>query len=120
FLGEALLLGLAGSLLGALLGRILAEGAVGLIADTVKSLYTSRRPAQVEMTWSAAVAGMVAGTAVALASAFAPAREAMSVAPVSAMGRGAHERQARLHWGRDLMTAVGLAGAAGGGSPAPA
>ena len=46
FLGEALLLGLAGSLLGVLLGRILAEGAVGLIADTVNSLYASSRPAQ--------------------------------------------------------------------------
>ena len=84
-LGEALLLGLAGSLLGILLGRILAEGAVGLIADTVNSLYTSSRPAQVAMTWSAALAGTVAGTVVALASAFAPAREAMRASPVSAM-----------------------------------
>src|SRR5207247_8842046 len=41
FLGEALLLGLAGSLLGVLLGRLLAEGTVGLIADTVNSLYGS-------------------------------------------------------------------------------
>jgi putative ABC transport system permease protein len=45
FLGEALLLGLAGSLLGALLGRLLAEGAVGMIAETVNSLYASSRPA---------------------------------------------------------------------------
>src|SRR6185436_11284887 len=103
FLGEALLLGLAGSLLGVLLGRLLAEGAVGLIADTVNSLYTSSRPAKVEMSLGAVLSGVVAGAAVALASAFAPAREAMGVAPVSAMGRGAHEQQARLRWGRDLI-----------------
>ena len=44
FLGEALLLGFAGSVLGILLGRMLAGGAVGLIADTVNALYTSSRP----------------------------------------------------------------------------
>ena len=109
FLGEALLLGLAGSLLGMLLGRLLAEGAVGLIAETVNSLYTSSRPAQIEMTWGVAITGLLAGTAVALASAFAPAREAMGVSPISAMGRGAHERQARLHWGRDLVWSAVLA-----------
>jgi putative ABC transport system permease protein len=120
FLGEALLLGIAGSALGTLLGRLLAEGAVGLIADTVNSLYTSSRPAEVAMTWSAVVTGMVAGTAVALASAFAPAREAMAVTPVSAMGRGAHERQSQLRWGRDLIVSTLLAAAALIASLAPA
>src|SRR3989449_5619411 len=88
FLGEALLLGLAGSLLGVLLRRLLAEGAVGLIADTVNSLYASSRPAKVEMTLAAVLSGIATA-----------AREAMRVAPISAMGRGAHETQARLHWG---------------------
>jgi putative ABC transport system permease protein len=37
FLGEAILLGLAGSLAGVLLGRVLAQATVGLIADTVNS-----------------------------------------------------------------------------------
>jgi putative ABC transport system permease protein len=120
FLGEALLLGLAGSLLGALLGRILAEGAVGLIGDTVNSLYTSSRPAKVEMTLSAVISGIVAGTAVALVSALGPAREAMAVAPVSAMGRGAHERRARLRWGRDLIWSAALAAAALAAAFAPA
>jgi putative ABC transport system permease protein len=120
FLGEALLLGTAGSLLGALLGRILAVGVVGMIGDTVNSLYVSSRPAAVEMTWAAAVAGVVSGTFVALASALAPALEAMAVAPVSAMGRGAHERQARVRWGRDLLSAIALAVAALLASFAPA
>jgi putative ABC transport system permease protein len=119
FLGEALLLGLAGSLAGVLLGRILAQAAVGLIADTVNSLYASSRPAQVELTLSAVIAGVVAGAIVALVSALAPAREAMEVTPVSAMGRGAHERQARLRWGRRLIWAALLAAAALLASQAP-
>jgi len=120
FLGEALLLGLAGSLAGVLLGRILAQAAVGLIADTVNSLYASSRPAQVELTMAAVIAGLVAGAIVALLSALAPAREAMEVTPVSAMRRGAHEHQARLHWGRRLIWAALLAVAALLASQVPA
>jgi putative ABC transport system permease protein len=44
--------------------------------------------------------------AVAFFSALAPAREAMQVAPVEAMGRGAHEHHARMHAGRNLLWAV--------------
>src|ERR1700674_82021 len=119
FLGEALLLGLAGSFAGVLLGRILAQATVGLIADTVNSLYTSSRPARVELTLIAAIGGVAAGAIVALVSALAPAREAMSVTPVSAMGRGAHERQARLRWGRRLIWSALLAVAALLASQAP-
>jgi putative ABC transport system permease protein len=119
FLCEALLLGLAGSLAGVLLGRVLAQAAVGLIGDTVNSLYASSRPAQVELTLGATIAGVAAGAIVAVVSALAPAREAMAVAPISAMGRGAHERQARLHWGRRLCWSALLAVAALFASQAP-
>ncbi len=54
----------------------------------------------------------MAGALVALASAFAPSREAMAVAPVSAMSRGAHEQQARLSWRRRLLWAALLSIAA--------
>ncbi len=116
FLGEALLLGLAGSLAGLALGRLFAAGAVGLIGDTVNSLYSSSRPAPVELTLDVALSGIVAGAMVALASAFAPAREAMAVAPVSAMGRGAHEHQAHARWARDLIWSSTLAAGALGAS----
>src|SRR2546423_15652803 len=36
----------------------------------------------------------------------------MAVPPVSAMGRGAHEHQARLRWGRRLITSALLAAVA--------
>jgi putative ABC transport system permease protein len=109
FLGEALMLGLAGAALGVGLGRALASGIVGLISATVNALYTTSRPAPVELTWAEAAVGALAGAAVAFFAAFAPAREAMNVAPTEAMGRGAHEHHARLHWRRDLLFAGLLA-----------
>jgi putative ABC transport system permease protein len=51
---------------------------------------------------------LIAGTAVALASALAPAREAMQVVPVEAMSRGVHEHHARTHAVRNLAWAVAL------------
>ena len=108
FLGEALLFGLVGGVLGVLLGRLLASGAVGLISQTVNSLYVSSRPAPVALGWTEALAGALTGMAVAFISALAPAREAMNVAPTEAMGRGAHEHRARLRWRRDLVWAAAL------------
>ncbi len=112
FLSEALLFGLAGSAAGLALGRVLAEGATGLIAQTVNALYTSSRPAAIALSWETAAMGLIAGTAVALLSALAPAREAMQVEPVEAMGRGAHEHVARIRWRRDLAWGGVLAVAA--------
>ena len=106
FLGEALLFGLAGSLAGIALGRVMAEGAVSLIADTVNSLYVSSRPSAIVIGLPAIVTAMIAGTVVAFASALAPAREAMEVTPVEAMGRGVHEHDARTHAGRNLAGAI--------------
>jgi putative ABC transport system permease protein len=109
FLGEALLFGLAGSLAGIVLGRLMAEGAVGLIAQTVNSLYVSSQPAAVMLSMRAVATAIFAGMAVALVSALAPAREAMQVAPVEAMGRGAREHHARTHARRDLAWAGAVA-----------
>lgn len=118
FLAEALLFGVVGAALGVGLGRILAGGAVRLIADTVNALYTTSRPAPIELTAAEAWAGIVTGALVALLSALAPAREAMLVAPTEAMSRGAREHQARLRWRLGLAWAAALAIAALGASQA--
>ena len=118
FLTEAVVLGLVGSLAGLALGRVLAEGAVGLIAETVNSLYTSSRPAPVALGVGEALLGLLAGTAVALLSALAPAREAMHVPPTEAMARGAHEHHKRLRWKRDLSWGAVLAALAAAASEA--
>ena len=110
FLGEATLFGLVGGIVGVALGRGMAEGAVGLIAGTVNSLYLSSRPAPVALTAGVVVAAILTGIGVALASALAPAREAMGITPVEAMGRGSRDHKARLHTNRILAWA-GVAGA---------
>jgi putative ABC transport system permease protein len=120
FLGEAALFGLAGSVLGLIFGRLLAEATVGLITGTVNALYTSSRPAAISLGGGEIITGLLAGVIVALISAFAPAREAMRVAPTEAMGRGSYEHHARIHWARDLIwsgVAAALALAASTAAP---
>jgi len=111
FLAEALLLGVAGAVLGVALGRLLAGVTVRSISETVNALYTTSRPTPVALTAREAWIGLWTGALVALGSAFAPAREAMLVSPVEAMGRGAHEHHARLRWRRGLAWAAVLAAA---------
>jgi putative ABC transport system permease protein len=109
FLAEAALLGVVGAGIGVALGRMLAAGTVNLIASTVNALYTTSRPAAVALTAGEVWSGLLTGALVALASAFAPAREAMQVAPTEAMSRGAREHHATLRWKRTLLTGAVLA-----------
>ncbi|MEO8661285.1 MAG: FtsX-like permease family protein [Bryobacteraceae bacterium] len=119
FLGEAALFGVAGALLGLALGRLMAEGAVQMLATTVQALYVSSTPAPIQLTWVSVLLAFAIGIGTALASAFAPAREASQVAPTEAMARGRVEYQARLHRGRDLVLASLFALAAGGAATRP-
>ncbi len=118
FLVEALLLGLAGAALGIALGRLLASSVVGLISLTINALYTTSRPTPIELPAAEIWTGLLAGTATALVSALAPAREAMNVPPTEAMSRGARDHQVRVHWPRYLAWAMALAVLAGAASQA--
>jgi putative ABC transport system permease protein len=109
FLSEAVLLGLAGSALGLVFGRLMAQATVGLISQTVSALYTSSRPGAIELTWLSGIEAIAAGTLVAVFSATAPAREAMGVTPAEAMSRGSREHEAHLHVRRDAVIAGCLA-----------
>ncbi len=120
FLGEAACLGTAGALLGLPLARIMAAGAVKLMATTVEALYVSSRPGPTELTtWSIALALLI-GVGVAIISAISPALEAMQVSPVDAMARGRREHTARTNKGRDLLIALVLAGAGAAAAKMPA
>ncbi len=119
FLAEALLFGIVGAALGVVLGRVLAGGTVGLIADTVNALYTTSRPTPVAITGAEAWLGIFTGAAVALISALGPSREAMQVAPTEAMSRGAHEHRARLRWRRGLVWSALFAAVAAVASQTP-
>jgi putative ABC transport system permease protein len=112
FMAEALMFGVAGSVLGIALGRVMAEGLVGLISVTVNALYTSSRPAAISLTWQSAALAGASGLAVALGAAFGPALEAMKVAPQEAMARGSRERRVARRTGRYLLFALLLAGGA--------
>jgi putative ABC transport system permease protein len=122
FLGEAAYLGLAGALVGLPLGRIMASGAVKLMAVTVEALYVSSRPGAIELTASSVMLALLIGVGVAVASALSPAREAMQVSPTDAMAQGRREYIARAHKGRDLGIAglLALLGALAGRMPAVA
>ncbi len=120
FLGEAAALGLAGGLAGILLGRAMAQGAVGLVAATVGSLYVSSTPAPIELTLATSLLGVALGVAVSVISALAPAWEAAQVPPVEAMSRGRRDHQVRVHSLRDLAFAAVLSLAAWIASRQPA
>jgi putative ABC transport system permease protein len=108
FLSEAILFGAAGAALGLLIGRVLAESMVALISQTVRSLYTSSAPSPIHLGATEIALAFAAGLSVAMLSAWAPAREAMRITPVEAMGRGSREVRARLHVQRKLWFAAGL------------
>lgn len=114
FLGEAVLLGLGGALLGVPLAKGLAEGAVALTSTTVDTLYVAtaaRVPALEFWHWLAAV-----GIAVplALVAAAVPAREGARVPPVEALRDDAALRgEARSAWRGRAALAL-LAAVAGG------
>jgi len=108
FIGEAAFFGLAGAALGLPVGRLMASGAVKLMAATVESLYVSSRPGAIELSaWSVLLA-FVIGVGVSIVSAYSPAREASLVSPVEAMARGRGEYIARMHKSRDLWLALVL------------
>jgi putative ABC transport system permease protein len=120
FIGEAAFFGLAGAALGLPVGRVMASGAVKLMAATVESLYVSSRPGAIELTASSVVLALVIGVGVALVSAYSPAREASLVSPVEAMARGRREYLTRVHKSRDLWLALVLGTLAAVAARAPA
>ncbi len=109
FLGEAGCIGIAGAILSLPLGRLMAAGAVKLMASTVEALYVSSRPGPIELSAWSIVLALSIGVGIAVGSAISPAREAMQVSPVDAMARGRREYAARVRKGRDLVVAVVLA-----------
>ncbi len=119
FLGEAGFFGLTGGLLGIALGRLMAEGALRLVAATVDSLYVSSTPAPIVLTAQSMILALVVGVGVTLVSGLAPAREAALVSPVEAMARGRVDYRSRVHKLRDLLLAAlfGLAAALASQAP---
>jgi putative ABC transport system permease protein len=111
FLGEAGCFGFVGGIGGLVLGRLMSEGAVNLVASTVANLYFSSRPAPITLTAGDILLGILMGIGIALLSALGPAWEASRVAPVEAMARGQREHHVRTHrwWTASAAAILALA-----------
>ncbi len=120
FLAEAGFFGVLGTVLGLALGRVMANGAVELMAATVRALYVSSTPGEIQFSYWTLVVAVLAGIGITLLAALAPAREAARVPPTDAMASGRRHYVARLKVGRDLAWGALLAGAAYAAALAPA
>ena len=120
FLAEAALLGLAGSAVGILFGRLIAGQALQLVAATVNALWLSVVAAPVALSWRLVGFAVGVGVAAALLSALGPALEAARVEPADALRRGAHERARRLRLRHSPAAGVVALAAAYGAARLPA
>jgi putative ABC transport system permease protein len=108
FIGEALVLGVAGLALGLGLGVVLASHLVGAVSRTITSLYilTSIQTLFVS-PWSV-VAAMALCLGAVVAAAWFPAREASLISPVEALSLGHLEDESARSTGRWLLVGCGL------------
>lgn len=113
-LAEALVLGIIGSVVGVLVGIVLAESLLALVTTTVSDLYVAASSGAVVPTASILGTGIALGMAATLAAGWAPALEAAKIAPISVLARSGLERAAHrllpiAHW--IGIGAMGLAAA---------
>ncbi len=87
FAGEALVLGLAGSLLGIPLGVSLAWFGLAPMQDVLKDIFLSLDARHVEVSWSLIIAATVVGVLTAVIAALIPAIEASQENPAEAVRR---------------------------------
>jgi putative ABC transport system permease protein len=102
---ETLLLGAIGGMLGIGLGILLGRGAVGLVSQTINDLYYTVNVRSVDVDPWTLAKGFGLGLAASLLAALAPAYEATSIPPITALRRSAGEQ--RVRW---LLPRVALAG----------
>ncbi len=92
---EWLLVGLAGSAAGVAGGAALATALVKLAARSANTLSLTIDVTGMDFPWTTAAWSLAAGTLVSLLAAWAPAREAMSIAPVALFRESAWNRRQR-------------------------
>jgi len=112
-LGEALLLGLAGTLLGGLLGLWLGSGLVHLVTRTINDLYYVLSVRELFLDPGSLAKGAALGVLATLAAAWLPAREAADVPPGLALSRAHLESRWQAALPRLVMAGLALLTAGG-------
>jgi putative ABC transport system permease protein len=104
---ETLVLGTLGGLIGVGLGIVLGRGAVGLVTQTINDLYYVVNVREIAIEPLTLIKGFGLGLAASLLAALAPAYEATSIPPITALKRSNVEQRVRR-----LLPWVALAGSA--------
>ncbi|GAC1433167.1 MAG: hypothetical protein NVSMB68_05620 [Thermoanaerobaculia bacterium] len=110
FIGEGLLFGFLGSILGIVLGNVIAAAILGLVGRTINALYVTSQPQAVTLTPGVIASGIAVGVVLSLVSAVQPAIEAARVRPNAMIRAGL---QQRVHNSSALIMAALLCFASG-------
>jgi putative ABC transport system permease protein len=95
FLGEGLVFGSIGSLLGIALGYLLASSILHLIGQTINALYVASKPEAITLTPEVVAMGAAVGTLLSLLAALQPAIEAAGLRPNLLIRPGLQQRVGR-------------------------
>lgn len=106
---EALAAGIVGSALGIGFGIWMGRGLVGMVTQTITDLYFTTTVTQVGLPVSSLIKGGVLGILATILTAAAPAWEAASVSPQTALSRSGQEMHARANVGRNALLGGGSA-----------
>ncbi len=88
FLGEALLYGLIGSLLGIAGGLLVARSLLAAVATTISNLYVLTSIEHTYLPWNQVILVFLLGLAATLLGAWVPAQSAVGVSPLQALNLG--------------------------------
>lgn len=93
FMAEAAAVGFVGTVLGLVLGRVLAEQLTGMVLATIGDFYFSREVAAVDPPATIYFKGAALGLGATLVAGLAPARDAVSGSTDAALRRSVQERR---------------------------
>ncbi len=112
-LGEAVVLGLAGTLAGLLLGYALAHVLLELVTRTINDLYFVLSVRELHLAPASVLQGVLLGLGMTILAALSPAREATAVPPRAALSRARLESTVRRRLPGLVLAGTLLAAVAG-------